>query len=382
LGKWSRIIPLVVVSLTALVYAGVDDETIFRDSFENHAPVITSSPITAAGLNFPYSYDVEATDPEGDSLLYLLTTSPAGMDIDPVSGLITWTPDTLGDFPVEVDVSDGNLGSAQQAWAILVSEALDSDGDGLTDEQEETLGTDPFDPDSDDDGVFDGDEVNVHDTNPLVPDSDTDGFLDGSELAVGTDPLNPDDFPDVPPDPEETAPEPDPSIASNVLDATAFLYTGDDPIQTGVTPDTIDLKRAALLRGKVSTRLGAPLPGVTVTVLGHEEFGNTITRADGMFDLAGRIPALPAYGGCVLAGVYDCARSRADPTRPRRDPDRPRSAGGHESRPRQHGHRRRRRSPGHHPVPGRAQRRTGYAGWQQPAHQQPGCARHRIHGRR
>lgn len=35
----------------------------------------------------------------------------------------------------------------------------DSDDDGLSDEEEEDLGTDPNDPDSDDDGIDDGDEV-------------------------------------------------------------------------------------------------------------------------------------------------------------------------------------------------------------------------------
>lgn len=58
-----------------------------------------SSPITAAGLDSLYSYDVEATDPDGDALLYLLTTSPAGRTIDPVSGLMNWIPGALGDFP-------------------------------------------------------------------------------------------------------------------------------------------------------------------------------------------------------------------------------------------------------------------------------------------
>jgi VCBS repeat-containing protein len=60
----------------------------------------------------------------------------------------------------------------------------DSDFDGLTDDQESALGTDPFDPDTDDDGLFDGDEFLVHGTNPLLADTDADGLFDGDEVNV------------------------------------------------------------------------------------------------------------------------------------------------------------------------------------------------------
>jgi hypothetical protein len=48
----------------------------------------------------------------------------------------------------------------------------DSDGDGLSDADEERLGTDPNNPDSDGDGISDGQEVNVLGTDPKVPDAD------------------------------------------------------------------------------------------------------------------------------------------------------------------------------------------------------------------
>src|SRR5262249_4269432 len=72
----------------------------------------------------------------------------------------------------------------------------------------------------------------------------------------------------------------------SLASATEFLYTGPSPIQTGVAPNAIELKRAAVLRGKVLERDGTPLPTVKITVLGHAEFGQTLSRADGMFDLA------------------------------------------------------------------------------------------------
>jgi hypothetical protein len=90
----------------------------------------------------------------------------------------------------------------------------------------------------------------------------------------------------LPPDPAVVAPALDRTIATTVADATAFLYTGPNPIQIGVAPSTIEPHRAAVLRGKVLTRENAPLSGVRVTILGHPEYGQTLTRADGMFDLA------------------------------------------------------------------------------------------------
>jgi hypothetical protein len=41
-----------------------------------------------------------------------------------------------------------------------------------------------------------------------------------------------------------------------------------------------------VLRGTVITRDGDPLYGVTISVLDHPEFGQTLSREDGMFDLA------------------------------------------------------------------------------------------------
>jgi hypothetical protein len=88
----------------------------------NQAPIIYSVPITTATVGVTYVYDVEATDPDGDTLTYSLTTKPAGMTINSVTGVIWWIPypTQLGNNSVTVKVSDGSL-SITQSFKITVS---------------------------------------------------------------------------------------------------------------------------------------------------------------------------------------------------------------------------------------------------------------------
>ena len=64
----------------------------------------------------------------------------------------------------------------------------DLDGDGLSNADEELLGTDPRVVDTDDDGLTDAEEALLG-TNGNVEDSDGDGLADGAEIGIGTDPL-------------------------------------------------------------------------------------------------------------------------------------------------------------------------------------------------
>jgi outer membrane protein OmpA-like peptidoglycan-associated protein len=67
--------------------------------------------------------------------------------------------------------------------------ASDKDEDGLTKREELEISTDPNNPDSDGDGLKDGEEVRVYITDPLNPDSDADALKDGPEVKThGTDP--------------------------------------------------------------------------------------------------------------------------------------------------------------------------------------------------
>lgn len=85
-------------------------------------------------------------------------------------------------------------GSAATVRVTVVCVPDDHDGDGLTDDEEQTRGTDPDDPDTDDDALSDGAEVLQYSSDPLDPDTDDGGVDDGTEVNEDhTDPLDPTD---------------------------------------------------------------------------------------------------------------------------------------------------------------------------------------------
>jgi len=87
----------------------------------NKKPTIVSDPVTGAMVGEEYAYDVDATDEDGDALTYGLITCPAGMSIDPSTGMISWIANPAGDHPVEVEVTDVVGGNDTQSFRIGVS---------------------------------------------------------------------------------------------------------------------------------------------------------------------------------------------------------------------------------------------------------------------
>lgn len=244
-----------------------------RISVLNSAPVAAAGADVAATVGESVELDGSAsTDADGDTLAFLwsLLVRPDGSTAE-LAGETLATPSLIPDVPglyiAQLIVSDGQASSQPDTVAIDASEAddpnADTDGDGLTDAEEAALGTDPHNPDT-----------------------DGDGFDDGVEVSQGSDPLDAGSTPGgVPPDPLTIAPLIDPTVATTVYEATEFIYRAEPRIQTGVGADVIEPRRAAVVRGRVMTRAGEPLTGAVVRIKGHPEVGQTLSRADGMFDL-------------------------------------------------------------------------------------------------
>ena len=90
----------------------------------------------------------------------------------------------------------------------------------------------------------------------------------------------------------------DRTVPSSMFEIARCLFEGNDAPQRDIEPGVIDPKRAVVLRGRVLDEDGAPLPGATVSVWKHPEFGHTVSRADGYFDLA-------ANGGGQVTLTYE-----------------------------------------------------------------------------
>ncbi len=84
---------------------------------------ILSTPPTSATAGSLLVYSLSAVDSAQSPLTYLLTTAPAGMQIDSLTGRITWRPAVadLGVQVVRAEVRNNNGGLAAQAWSLNVT---------------------------------------------------------------------------------------------------------------------------------------------------------------------------------------------------------------------------------------------------------------------
>jgi hypothetical protein len=90
-----------------------------------------------------------------------------------------YTFDIPGNYTITLEVTDSSGNKDTDLTWVNVS-AKDSDNDGLIDDYEIQIGTDPLRPDTDDDGSSDAEEILLG-TDPLDNDSDDDGILDGQD---------------------------------------------------------------------------------------------------------------------------------------------------------------------------------------------------------
>ena len=77
-----------------------------------------------AKIYSPYTVKAIALDPDGDGLLFSLMASPAGMNINSLSGEINWTPtlDQIGSHDISLRVSDGKGGIDSLKYSLNVEQ--------------------------------------------------------------------------------------------------------------------------------------------------------------------------------------------------------------------------------------------------------------------
>lgn len=168
---------------TSAIYQDTDgDGLLDAEELLTEIYPLESGPLPANGgeIGIPRSHAVYGTDPlnpdsDNDYL-------PDGAEIH-----------TYGTDPLDSDSDNDGL---------LDTYEFDTDLDGLEDGLEFQLGLQTLanggisNPDSDGDGLLDGDEYYIHHTYPNATDTDMDGYSDGLEVILGTDPLTPTNFSD------------------------------------------------------------------------------------------------------------------------------------------------------------------------------------------
>jgi len=158
----------------------------------------------SGSVSFTVSVATDGTYTNTAKLAYKVSLTPKSLDSNTTSTIrSTVVPDAGTDTGTDTGVVDTGSadtsvtdtgGAGDTSVGDTTDAALDSDGDGLTDIDETAAGTNPFDADSDDDGVPDGSEPKWNEDtdgdgliNALDPDSDDDGLYDGTELGLGCD---------------------------------------------------------------------------------------------------------------------------------------------------------------------------------------------------
>ncbi|MBI5728277.1 MAG: thrombospondin type 3 repeat-containing protein [Candidatus Magasanikbacteria bacterium] len=167
---------------------------------------------------------------------------------DDNDGLTDLEEQRLGTNPLKADTDGDGIGDAEEVKRGLNPLKIDTDGDGVPDNKDvfpldskewldrdhDGIG-DNADTDNDNDGVSDVIEIKLG-LNPKNPDTDGDGVPDGAEVRAKTNPKNKDSDGDGLTDKQEIALRTDPNNADTDHDG---LSDGEE-IKMGTDPTKID----------------------------------------------------------------------------------------------------------------------------------------------
>ncbi|MGD0499334.1 MAG: M36 family metallopeptidase [Bryobacteraceae bacterium] len=87
-------------------------------------PAITSNPLTVStSAGAPYAYTVTATNPNGGTLRFVLTSGPPDMTVNPLTGAVNWTAGFVSQR-VKITVTDGQGGEVVHGYLLPVMTRL------------------------------------------------------------------------------------------------------------------------------------------------------------------------------------------------------------------------------------------------------------------
>jgi hypothetical protein len=192
--------------------------------------------------------DVLKNDTYDEQSVLSIEHSPRHGSLEKLSDKFLYTPAKKfdGNDTFSYSIVNKNNEKSIAVVSLVVEGSPDSDGDGLPDDKERELGTDPHNDDTDGDGLKDGEEVNTYLTDPKDEDTDNDGLKDGEEVhTYDTNATNPDTDNDTLKDGEEVktygtnAKNPD-SDGDCLLDGFEVKNYETNPNNTDTDGDKVD----------------------------------------------------------------------------------------------------------------------------------------------
>lgn len=116
-----------VIGVTATLSDGYDEATRSTSlTIADAPPIVSTTAPVSATYGTPLTFQVSASDPDGDAFSYALSAAPSGMSMSS-EGLVTWTPggpmfDTTLDVHWAIE-ANGSGGTSELAGLIAVTDA-------------------------------------------------------------------------------------------------------------------------------------------------------------------------------------------------------------------------------------------------------------------
>ena len=154
-------------------------------AYQPSAGTPTNASSCSVAANGPTTIDLDDRLAGEDAGSWAITTDPSGSLALGAGNLVDFVgrPDGNYVFTFTTAGAQAPCTNVSSVVTISVNDCdEDTDGDGLFDGPEATLGTDPNDRDSDEDGIEDGVEVGPDFLNPL--DEDSDGIIDALDSNI------------------------------------------------------------------------------------------------------------------------------------------------------------------------------------------------------